>query len=527
MHKDIALLFHKKVRNLGEISFRLLNFILYNHIFFANCLNYYPNEKLKNDLNLVGMNCFDIIQSNWNLLDEALRKRNIISIQIYMNLIFERISEEIKNWKIITNEIELNKFEDKIEKIVEDCINEYPNYSKKYLEMNKKLIPFEKGNIRAIISELEPPIEEIYPPKDYPFLKYFTYTKYRGIEDFKKELGPKEDYINKYPLLFKYLSEYNINSNVKKLKYLPDFNVFSNLMIDFFSFNISRKEAQTKSLSDCQDIIKKDYKQFDNIFERFLISWKIIKHDAIKYKSNEEMKVKELNKDDELAYFLNDINENNYGMYIAAAYEKFIKWQNDFLEPIIKNGENNKSLYYYIKNLKTKIPIQKANKNQILQIESCFDNSDFYNFEELVNTFSRRNIFDKDGKINYLNYNSFIYDISSIEEELEKLVLPRKSLFDVEKNLKFVSYCGEGFNEGTSEIFQRFYAKYKQKDLENNEKEIIVNFIRDKKRNQEKYDFKKFFGSMQLILFYLSNNNLKENETINNILENSPDYLRI
>ena len=528
VHKDIALLVHKKVRNLGEISFRLLNFILYNHLYFANCLNYYPNEQFKNDLSLVEMNCLDIIQANWNLLDEALRKRNIISIQIFMNLIFDKISEEIKNCKLITEEKELNKFEDKIDKIVESCINEYPNYSKKYLEMNKKLVPFKKENIRAIISELEPPIEEIYPHKDYPFLKYFIYTKYRGIDDLKKELGPKEDYMNKNPLLFKYISEYNIeNSDVKKLEYLPAFNIFSNLMIDFYSFNISRKDAQSRSLSECQETIKRDIKEFDNIFEQFLKSWGKIKNNAIKYKSNKKMKVKELSKDDQLAYFLNDINENDYGMYIAAGYDNFIKWQNDFLEPIIKNGKNNKSLYYYIKILEKKIPIQEANKNQILQIENCFNTSDLYNFEDLVNAFSRRNIFGKDGKIDYLNYNSFIYDISSIEEELGKLILPGKSLFQEEDNLNFVSYWGEGFNGGKSEIFQKFYAKYKQKDLEDNEKDIIVNYIRDKKRNQENYDFKPFFGSMQLIIFYLTNNNLNEKDTINTILSNAPDYLRI
>ena len=239
------------------------------------------------------------------------------------------------------------------------------------------------------------------------------------------------------------------------------------------------------------------------------------------------MKVKELSKDDKLAYFLNDINENDYGMYIAAGYDNFIKWQNDFLEPIIKNGKNNKSLYYYIKILEKKIPIQEANKNQILQIENCFNTSDLYNFEDLVNAFSRRNIFGKDGKIDYLNYNSFIYDISSIEEELGKLILPGKSLFQEEDNLNFVSYWGEGFNGGKSEIFQKFYAKYKQKDLEDNEKDIIVNYIRDKKRNQENYDFKPFFGSMQLIIFYLTNNNLNEKDTINTILSNAPDYLRI
>ena len=49
-------------------------------------------------------------------------------------------------------------------------------------------------------------------------------------------------------------------------------------------------------------------------------------------------------------------------MYIAAAYEKFIKWQNGFLDYIIKYSSNNKNLNYFIENMENKIPIYQANK---------------------------------------------------------------------------------------------------------------------------------------------------------------------
>ena len=54
----------------------------------------------------------------------------------------------------------------------------------------------------------------------------------------------------------------------------------------------------------------------------------------------------------------------------------------------------------------------------------------YYNFEDIISSFSRRDIFKDERTINYYNYNTFIYDFESIEEELGKLLLPGKCLFD-------------------------------------------------------------------------------------------------
>ena len=128
----------------------------------------------------------------------------------------------------------------------------------------------------------------------------------------------------------------------------------------------------------------------------------------------------------------------------------------------------------------------------------------------------------KNGEINYLNYNSFIYDLPQIEEELGKIILSGKCLF--EDKLKFVNYFGEG---SKSEIMNKFYEKYKQNALTQEEKENIAKYIKDKKNINENYDFKPIFISMKLIIFYLTNNDYTENDKISDILNAKPYYLMI
>ena len=65
--------------------------------------------------------------------------------------------------------------------------------------------------------------------------------------------------------------------------------------------------------------------------------------------------------------------------------------------------------------------------------------------------------------------------------------------------------------------------KYPQKDLTEYEIRIIFEYIQLEKNK----DFKPFFGSMQLIIFYLTNNLYKNDEKIIDILNKAPKYLKI
>ena len=346
-------------------------------------------------------------------------------------------------------------------------------------------------------------MEELYPEKDYPYLKYFVYTKYRTVDDLKKPLDSKED----HPLLFNYLND---SEGARKLKYLYAFNEFSNYMTEKYSYKISREEAKKTKLSKEKENIPKEIK------DNFMDAWNHIYEDCKIYKFR-AITPKKLTENDELINFLIDDNET---AYLPAAYHNFIIWQNNFLKKIIESAKSNDNLNYYVDNMKIEIPLQEATQNQILLIDECFKNSIYDNFDDLIYSFSKRDIFDKKEMIENINYNSYKFEISSLEEELGKLILPEKCMFEGEENLNFVTFYGEGFRGGKSGTLRKFYSKYPQKDLDDNEKEYIqeqISKISPEKESKEKY--KSLFSSTQLIIFYLANNDFNDEEEIKRIIE--------
>ena len=519
--KDFFLKTNKKVRNLSELSFRLLNFITYSHLFFANCLNYIDDFLLGNNCLVKNMTCLEILEKDWDIMEETLKQKGILSIQIFMNQIFSKISNLIKNCVYCSKEEDRNLLEDNVEKVVQQSLLDFQLYSEKYEMENKNQLALDNYDMKTLICELTPPNDKIYKKKEFPLLKYFMLTKYKSKEDFIKKLGPANLYLTKYPLIGQYLID---KPGPKKMKYLPQFNEFTNLMADTYSFKISRDDAKKRSLEN-EEIFKDPIfiKKFDN----FIDIWDEIKYEAIKYKCRPDMEVKDLSRKDKLNNYLNDNAEINGGMYIAAACQNFITWQNSFIQPIIDSVKHNGILHFYVNNLQKKIPLQSAKINQTLLIDDCFKKSEYKSFSELIYTFSNRDIFKGDGTINYINYNSFIYDYTKIEEELGKLLLPGKCLFDSEDNLNFVTYWSEGFRGGKSSTLSTFYEKYPQKDLNNNEKEIIMNYISNILSNNHHYDFRGFFGSLQMLTFFLANNDVKKDEKISLILKKAPSYLKI
>ena len=308
------------------------------------------------------------------------------------------------------------------------------------------------------------------------------------------------------------------------------FNEFTNYMVDKYSFKISREDAKKKDLIN-EDIAKK--KDFQKIFEGFINSWKHIKSEAKKYKCRPEMPVKDLEMKEKLIYFLNDNGELYNGMYLASACQNFIEWQNTFLQPIADANAFNGILHHYAENIRRKIPIQEAKNNQIVLLQERFMKSKYEDFNDVIYSFSERNIFGENGKINYSDYNTFVYDYASIEEELGKIVLPGVCLFLGEDDLNFITYWGEGFRGGKSQMLTDFIGRYPQKDLDEKEKGMIINYI--DRMNKEKivkgkgnYDFKEFFGSMQMIIFYLTQKGfMKEDEKIESILDSAPKYFKL
>ena len=94
--KDYFTKRNKKIRELNELSYRILNYILYSHLFFANCLDYISDDDLKQKYLVKDMECIEIIEKDWEFIQEILQQKGIQSIQIFMNLIFKRFSDLIK-----------------------------------------------------------------------------------------------------------------------------------------------------------------------------------------------------------------------------------------------------------------------------------------------------------------------------------------------------------------------------------------------------------------------------------------------
>ena len=517
----------KKIRNLSNIGYRLLNFISYCHLFYSYCLGNITKEQLNGYL-IKDCDILKIIQLDWTLLKETLQEKNIDSIQIFLNNIFTELSKLIKEYKITKNEKDREKFETIVDELINKTLNKYPEYKKKYNEENQKQSDNDIKSLKTFVTELIHPSSKNYLENEFPMFKYFNYTKYKSESDMMKKMNDKK----KYALISQLVVD---NPDVKKLTYLPAFNEFTNYMVNYYSFKISREDAKNKSLKD-EEITKE--KGFKKKFNDFIEAWENIKAKATKYKCRPEMKVKSgFMYEDKLINLLIDEGELNNGMYLAAACQNFIEWQNTFLQPILDaNRSDDSILRNYTNNIIKKIPIYEAKHDQIILVKESFENYEKYiDFNDLIYAFSERNIFGKNGKINYSDYNTFIYDYDQMEEELGKIILPGACLFEGEDNLNFVTYWGEGFRGGNSSMISKFYSKYKQKDLEIEEKQIVFDYILNmnkiqlEKGNQKrKYDFKNFFGSMQILLFYLTEKELmKEDEKISNLIKQAPGYLKL
>ena len=513
----------KNVRNLSNIGYRLLNFISYSHLFYSYCLGNIPQKDFENCL-VKNCDILKIIKMDWDLLKEALQNKGA-NIQIFINIIFKDLSKLLKEFEITEEIKDREKFENEVEKLISKTLEKYPEYSKKYTEENQKLSDLDIKSLKTYMTELIHPSSESYSENEYPMFKYFNYTKYKSVEDMAKKMNDD----NKYQLIKQFIVN---NPENKNLSCILPFNEFSNYMLNRFSFKISRDYARETSLEET-GLFKT--RNFEEKFNNFIKVWKNIYKKSRQYLCRNTMDEKEkLEKTDKLINFLVDGGEFQNGMYLAAAYQYLIGLQKEFLNPILEANLFSGILNSYVNSLSKTVPIQEAKKEQIVLIEERFKNYKKYSdFNDVVYAYSERNIFGENGKVNYSDYNTFVYDFDNIEEELGKIILPGVCFFESENKLNFVVYWGESFRGGNSGVLTKLLSKYKQINLEIKEKQIIYDYITkmndSEKRNKNKnYDFGNFFTSMQMLIFYLTERGvMKEEETIDKVIKNAPSYLKL
>ena len=349
------------------------------------------------------------------------------------------------------------------------------------------------------------------------------YSVYPDKNLLYNELLSVVNYITKYPLInqvFINNEEFSLVSNVLNI------NKLSNKLLNEYSYKISRYDA--KKIKLLSSIEKSELESFKNqYFNPFIDSWNNIKKYATKYMCKPDMPIFNYNENTELNYFLVDDGELGGGMYLASAYSNFINWQNQFITLISSNINQDSILYCFSSQLKQEVYVQETLPENIIKFSDDIQKA----FNDLLTIYSTRNIFIiNDDKIflNYNNYKRIKFDFKSIEEKLGALILPGVKQFkykDDDEPINFMTYLYEGYRGKKSQVLVNYELKYPSKDLNNEEKKILKDFIKKNKNNRE--IMKSLLSSCQLLIDFIQKENFNEQTLLWDIIENLPSYIII
>jgi hypothetical protein len=134
---------------------------------------------------------------------------------------------------IINNEDNFNtnekreNFENKINTVIDEIINNYKKLSEDYLKINQSNI--DSNTYQKMLTET---IFDL-PEKDYPYFKYFIVPSYPNLEELKKILNNIENKNEKFPVLSNYLNALD-NKNIKLLENITKINEFEMYLINTY-----------------------------------------------------------------------------------------------------------------------------------------------------------------------------------------------------------------------------------------------------------------------------------------------------
>jgi len=506
---------NKKVRNINNITYRVLSFIFYSCVWYAATMYrinpeylkgfYYEDDNEKKQPSLIY-----ILIDIWNILNEELSKKGINNIQCFLNMIIPEISNLIvTNKKAMFSDEERNEFEKECNNVIEKCISEYNNYYITYIRNNQKLLDINDDTIESILEETSN--LENFSNETYPLIKYFYATNYPNNETFMKQLMSLENPLEEYPVITNYISF--ISDNKDEIEFLENFENFNNLIVyvlNKYSNKYSREEAKKVIIND--ELNKDLYMK--NLFIGFKETWENIYKILPRLDCNKKMKEKNITEEDSLDYILNDNVVNTNGRYIASAYKNFITIQNKFLKPFCEIKNSKDYLTPYIHQIKKEMMIQKCQINEIISFN--VENEIIDSFDELVNAYSFRNCFNKNANLHYLRYKEIKYDLEAIEIELSKILLPGKKLLMEEKYQQFITYKFEGFSQNANIITDFKNKIVHEETLSYEEKSSIEKLI-------EKIDYKLILSNIQsLFLYFINKKNIMGQESLMNEIEHLP-----
>ena len=473
---------NKIVRNLSQISYRILNYILYCHLFFARLYTQsirFDNYKPKN------ITWFSVIKDCFNKLKIELGNKGIYNLEIFMNCIFEDLFNKLSNRKCINNFEDLLSFEDELEKLIQKKCEVAKKEIEHFKELEIESIKDEKSAI-ALIKEIYD--KSKYNIKDFPFYEHFYYTDYLDEEYIENLLKGRDE--NNYPVLVKYLQFIKQKKSKVQNYYSLDNLILFNQILQLFNgkyYQISRDFAEKILVKDSeiyQD--KKNIKLIDDFIALYNSFGKV----------DEKKNQLKLNIEKNYICDFLLINDNKYGKSYREIYKKFIENQNKELE-LLLDKKIDSGIFNI--NCKSKVNIQQMKENELFTLPK--------KFKGLFNSSYRKYIDTK----KHENYNEYEIRLEQIEEDMTNSLLKNKKLIS-DKIIEF-SFNNEVFSYEITDLISNFPFPYEKGNINIDDKEIIYNFIRDNAGNDEKY--KEIITNFITLIEYLNRASKDENKKIN------------
>ena len=472
----------KIIRSLSQISYRILNYILYSHLLYSQIYNKTKNlDKYLPEK----MSWTQVISECWTMINYELNKLGINSIDLFMNYIFSDLFSALNKHKIITEYYDLEEFEKSLDELIKNKIS---SFKENYNNMNKSVN--DKFSFQDIIEEKYCEVNK----NEYPFYEYFYYSDYINEAYLLDKVKSKKD---KYPVLFKVLkNSINEIQNKYSLDNLPNFNEVLNLFNENYFYSIKRNKALILQLKDLKD--EDIYNQNRSAIKSFINFYNNLNLEDSK---NKTLKLSEESK---LADFFID-DQNEFGKSYKKIYAEFIKEQNEEISDLLENKIEKE---VFERNCKDKINIQSASENEIF----ITNLSDKFSFVEVVFNCSYRKIALD---ININSYNQFEIDLGMIEDEMTEILLRNKKLFN-DYIINFV-YSNEKLEFENINIITQFIGLYKLEKMNLRDKIILYQFYQDNKEKNIDFFLTILNDFKQLILF-LNNNKRLLNEEKNALI---------
>ena len=482
----------EKVRNMNDITFRIMNFILYSFIFYGNKIGYIDETNIKK-YTIEKITIFQILESDWKFLESSLGKD---SVETYLNLIYDKIVQKLIENHDFKNKENATKFEEDINEIINSLISD-KNKVNLFKEKSKQILNINQNSSKVIIQEIFP--FNKYDEIEFPNFRYFYLSELPSKDHFISLYDSMNGFNEKYPMLNKIIYDKEFKNKEKIMKNLPKINELCNFMINFISYKYSREEAKKKLIvkeiiDDKIELIKDFIKIYNEIRPYFNQQF------GNKYLKMEFNQLK-------LADLCVDSSEEGYGSVLYTIYKEMIEWQNEFINSIINLGKQEIQIYKELFDMK--IMIQDCEDDQIMELPK-FD--EYLNIDENKNEKMNQKyeinllkiICDNSSRKEY----KVKYNLPEIEKKLVSNILAKIKSF--KNDIRTVVYKYECSIEDRSKIIMNFIQKYPQRELNETElKSLVCTILKNKK-----LDIKNILFSLNILIDII----LEENIDINTSL---------